>query len=73
MNGQAEGLKIDLDNIFRMFDPTSEFQMAPPGGIRATENIQNGAITARKVANKTLTEEKFTDEFIGRFLEKAAL
>ena len=67
----AEGLKIDLDNIFRMFDPTSEFPDGSPGGI-GTENIQNGAITARKVANKTLTEEKFTDELNSSLIRKGS-
>ena len=58
----AAGLRGDLDNAFRMFDPNMRFSDGSPGGI-GTINLQDEGIINDKFADKSLDASKLAPEY----------
>ena len=58
----AAGLRGDLDNAFRMFDPDMRFSDGSPGGI-GTINLQDNGIINDNFADKSLDASKLAPEY----------
>ena len=58
----AAGLRGDLDNAFRMFDPDMRFSDGSSGGI-GTINLQDNVINNDKFADKSLDASKLAPEY----------
>ena len=63
----AAGLRGDLDNAFRMFDPDMRFSDGSSGGI-GTINLQDNVINNDKFADKSLDASKLAPEYEGKLV-----
>lgn len=63
----AAGLRGDLDNAFRMFDPDMRFSDGSSGGI-GTINLQDKVIINDKFADKSLDASKLAPEYEGKLV-----
>lgn len=63
----AAGLRGDLDNAFRMFDPDARFSDGSSGGI-GTINLQDKVIINDKFADKSLDASKLAPEYEGKLV-----
>jgi len=63
----AAGLRGDLDNAFRMFDPDARFSDGSSGGI-GTINLQDKGIINDNFADKSLDASKLEPEYEGKLV-----
>jgi len=63
----AAGLRGDLDNAFRMFDPVMRFSDGSSGGIGAI-NLQDKGIINDNFADKSLDASKLEPEYEGKLV-----
>ena len=63
----AAGLRGDLDNAFRMFDPDMRFSDGSSGGI-GTINLQDKGIINDNFADKSLDASKLAPEYEGKLV-----